>query len=193
MRIGIDLDDVLANFMDKYLAFARARFGRPDVGAAPVDWEWSNVLPDKREQAQVWADALAYPDFWETLDRDPGASQESLQRLDGKHELYFPTARVETYTGLSVRKQSTKWLMKKFGIKYPTVIVAYEKGPMATALKYDAFVDDRPKNCLDIQKALPNCKVFLKSASHNLSYDAAANGFTRVASFDEFAKIILEG
>jgi 5'(3')-deoxyribonucleotidase len=190
--IGIDLDDVLANFMDRYLDFARVRFGRPELGTAPIDWEWSNVLPSKEEQALVWSDALALPDFWETLDRDPGASFESLQALDKMFTLYFPTARVETKTGMPVRKQSAKWLIEKFGVQYPTVIVAYEKGPMATALKYDYFVDDRPKNCLDIQKALPNCKVFLKSASHNLLYDAVANGLIRVASFDEFAKIVLE-
>jgi hypothetical protein len=70
--------------------------------------------------------------------------------------------------------------------------VGYEKGPLAAALKYDYFIDDRPKNCLDIQKAVPTCKVYLKNSSHNLSFDAEAAGLTRVRDFDEFAIIILK-
>lgn len=191
--IGIDLDDVLCNFMDRFLDYARARYGRPAPGSAPIDWEWSNVLPDKDEQAAVWSDALSNPNFWETLAVNAGVTPNVIRELDEKHTLYFPTARVETKAGAPVRKQSAYWLLQKLGITFPTVIVAYEKGPMATALKYDYFIDDRPKNCIDIQKALPNCKVFLKDASHNQPFDAVTNGFTRVKTFDEFAKIILEG
>lgn len=189
--IGIDLDDVLADFMTVYMDAARKRYNRPPAGSMPIDWEWSNVLPSKEEQAKVWEDVQSKHNFWLTLPVEDGASREMLQALDAKHSVYFPTARVES-VGMSARKQSAAWLTMKFGIAYPAVIVAYEKAPMALALKYDYFIDDRPKNCIDIQKALPNCKVYLKDASHNQTFDAEANGFTRVKSFDEFAAIVLQ-
>lgn len=195
MIIGIDLDDVLANFMDTFLSYAHARYGRPAIGSAPIDWEWSNVLPDKNEQAAVWSDALDNAHFWENLEVNAGVTPAVVQELDQKHTLYFPTARVETKTGMSVRKQSAYWLQERLGVWFPTVIVAYEKGPMATALKYDYFIDDRPKNCLDIKAALPNCKVYLKDASHNRQFQILHHPSIEgtVKTFDEFAKIILEG
>lgn len=190
--IGIDLDDVLANFMVPYMDAARKRFGRPPVGAMPIDWEWSNILPSQEEQALVWADVKGMENFWMNLPVIEGVSRDLIRELDEKHVLYFPTARVDS-VGMPVRKQSAAWLTMKLGVTYPTVIVAYEKGPMATALKYDYFLDDRPKNCIDIQNALPRCKVFLKDSSHNQTFRDERYYFTRVKNFDEFAKIVLEG
>jgi hypothetical protein len=67
-----------------------------------------------------------------------------------------------------------------------------EKGPMALALKYDYFIDDRPKNCEDIKRALPDCKVFLRDSSHNRSWKEPIN-IQRIAGFNEFAEIVLGG
>jgi len=189
--IGIDLDDVLADFMVRFMELARKRYGRPPVGAMPVDWEWSNILPSKEEQATVWEDVKATPSFWENLPIEPGVTKQYVQLLELKHTMYYPTARVDT-VGLPAAKQSARWIERKFDVQNPAVFAAYEKGPMATALKYDFFIDDRPKNCLDIQKALPNCRVYLKDSSHNQAFDAEANGIVRVKDFDSFARIVLE-
>jgi len=192
--IGIDLDDVMFDFINPFLRIAHETLGHPELGTLPVDWEWSNVLPSKEEQKAVWDVALSHNDWWENwLPACKGASGEMLRALDAKYTLYFPTARVETMHGRPARKQAAIALERVFGIDHPAVIVAYEKGPMATALKYDYFIDDRPKNCLDIQKALPNCKVYLKDSSHNRAFDAEANGMTRIKDFDTFAKLLLEG
>lgn len=189
--IGIDLDDVLADFIHPFMDAARKRFGRPAEGAEPIDWEWSNILPSKEEQKLVWDDLLSIENFWTTLPVEEGASKCFLQELDAKHELYYPTARVQS-KGVHVGKQSASWVQANFGVFLPTVFVAYEKGPLATALKYDYFIDDRPKNCLAIKEVLPKCKVFLKDSGHNLAFDNAAIGLPRVKTFDDFATIILE-
>jgi 5'(3')-deoxyribonucleotidase len=191
MIIAIDLDDVLANFISAYAYLAHRRYGRPEIGTLPVDWEWSNFGLTREEQAKVWDDIKAIPYFWEDLDVEDGVDSNLLRRLHALHTVYFPTARTET-CGMSAAKQSARWVAQNFGIPHPTVIVGYEKGPLAAALKYDYFIDDRPKNCLDIQKAVPTCKVYLKYSSHNAAFDAEAAGLTRVWDFNEFAKIILE-
>jgi 5'(3')-deoxyribonucleotidase len=189
MIIGIDLDDVLADFISEFTQLANAYYGRPAVGTEPVDWEWSNFGLSKEEQAFIWKEIQAIPGFWEKLKIKKGVDPRLVYRMDRNHTVYFPTARVDT-AGDSAAKQSAYWLRKNFGIEFPAVFVAYDKGPMATSLKYDYFIDDRPKNCIDIQKALPKCKVYLKDSSHNRTFDAAANGFTRVKDFNEFANIL---
>ena len=83
-----------------------------------------------------------------------------------------------------------------FGITFPTVIVSNEKGPLANALKYDYFVDDRPKNVYEVKSARPECKVFLADSSHNQDSETtlkcASLQIERIAGFNEFAKLVLE-
>ena len=46
--------------------------------------------------------------------------------------------------------QSQQWLAQH-GFQYPSVfVVQRSRGRIADALQLDAFVDDRPENCLDI-------------------------------------------
>lgn len=195
--IGVDLDDVLADFMPAYLRFAFERFGRPAIGSMPIDWEWSNILPDPEEQKLVWEDVKAVSNFWETLEVEQGVTPWLVRQLDAEHTVYFPTARVETYGPAPAARQSARWLQYKFGLQYPQVFAALDKKPMAAVLKYDYFIDDRPKNCLDIQSVLPECRVFLKDSSHNQMFKCAgeagqSNAIVRVQDFNDFAKIVLE-
>ena len=191
MIIGCDLDDVLADFIGTFTSMAYCKFGRPVPETKPADWEWSNFELSKEEIASLWRDIQTTENFWESIAVERGVDRELVQSLDDMHTLYFPTARAHT-SGRPVSKQSAKWLNQNFNIQFPTVFVASEKGPMARALKYDCFIDDRPKNCIDIKAALPNCRVYLKNSSHNVSYSAPFN-ITRVNSFNAFAKIVLKG
>jgi len=188
-KIGIDLDDVLADFMPAYLRLAHNRFGRPPIGAMPIDWEWSNILPSKEDQDLVWQDVKAIPNFWETLYIMEGVHPWKLYEMDRDHVVYFPTARMEVHGPASAAKQSAAWLREKFNIEFPAVFAAYEKKPMALALKYDYFIDDRPKNCIDIHEALPDCKVYLKDSSHNQTF-VCPEWLVRVKDFNQFAQIV---
>lgn len=189
MIIGCDLDDVLANFIDEFTTLANLIYGRPELGTDPVDWEWSNFGLSKEEQSDIWDIIKCTQSFWTKLKLEPGVDPSLVYEMDRKHTLYFPTARVDTVGGPAA-KQSAAWIRQNFWIEFPAVFAAYDKGPLAIALKYDAFIDDRPKNCLDIKRVLPNCKTYLKDSSHNLSFDAGANGLVRVKDFNEFARIV---
>jgi 5'(3')-deoxyribonucleotidase len=187
--VGIDLDDVLADFIGRFTAIAYKKFGRPALGTKPCDWAWSNFQLSSDEIADIWNDIHMTANFWESLAVEEGVNRGMLCALDALYDVYFPTARAHT-VGRSVGKQSAKWISKNFDIKYPTVLVSNEKGPMALALKYDYFIDDRPKNCIDIKTALPDCKVFLKTSSHNLSW-TPPEGIVRISGINEFAEIVL--
>ena len=188
MKIGIDLDDVTANFIDVFMKMSYEKFGRPALGTKPIDWEWSNAELSREEIGSLWVDVSNSLNFWENLPRDPGASVIGMHKLKHIADLFFITARAET-KGESTQFQSARWLDYNFALTYPTVIVDKNKGPIAAALGLNYFVDDRPKNCLEIKEAVPECEVFLKRACHNLDY-AAPEWMKVVDSFDEFAEIL---
>jgi 5'(3')-deoxyribonucleotidase len=190
--VGCDLDDVLANFIQKFMDIAHELHG-VDPKLRPSDWEWTGLGKTPEETVKitedVWAAIIANPYFWTELEVEPGASVDLVQRLELKTKLYFPTARAVTAGGVDVGFQSAQWLLNNFDILFPTVIVGDKKGPLANALKYDYFVDDRPKNCVEVKAARPECQVFLKTASHNTTI--VLPGIERVENFDEFARIVL--
>lgn len=190
MRIGIDLDDVLVDFISTFTGVASDMYGI-DRNIRPIDWEWSNYGLDKDQKSAVWEKVKGTYNFWETLGVEEGASLYSMRKLVSRSDvdLIFITARKPTL-GRSVQSQSARWLDHKFGLFYPTVIVDSNKGPIAAALKLDYFVDDRPKNCLEIMSAVPNCKVFLKNSTHNASY-VSPKELPRVQNFNEFVNEVL--
>jgi hypothetical protein len=64
-------------------------------------------------------------------------------------EVIFLTTRPSS-AGDLVQLQSQRWLEAN-GFQYPSVYVVHRsRGKIADALQLDAFVDDRPENCLDI-------------------------------------------
>ena len=189
MRIGIDLDDVLVDFIGTFTNLASDMFGI-DRTIRPIDWEWSNYGLDKDQQAAVWKAVEGIYNFWEILGVEEGASLYSMRKLiEHGIEPVFITARKPTM-GKSVQEQSAQWLHFHFGLQYPTVIVDNNKGPISAALKLAYFVDDRPKNCLEIQEAVPECNVFLKNSTHNASYSAPST-LERVQNFNEFVNKVL--
>ena len=63
--------------------------------------------------------------------------------------MIFLTTRPSS-AGDLVQLQSQQWL-DAHGFQYPSVMVVQRsRGRIADALQLDAFVDDRPENCLDI-------------------------------------------
>ena len=182
------MDDVLVDFISAFTQMANKKYGRPAIGTQPADWAWTNFGLSRAEQDAIWEDIKAKSSFWLNLNPEPGFIPYKLYDMDTDHNVYFPTARIDT-TGKNARKQSSEWIYNWTGIRYPAVIATYEKGPMALALKYDYFLDDRPKNCIDIHNALPNCKVYLKNSSHNAAFEAP-DWLPRVEDFNQFAAIV---
>ena len=143
----------------------------------------------KMQHRAVWDKIRNTRNFWLSLKRAKGVSSRYIRALAKLHDLVFITARITT-KGFSVQQQAAAWLSLELGLKYPTVIEERDKGPLAAALKLDYFIDDRPSNCLEILKAVPRCKVFLKASSHNAGYKEPKN-LLRVRDFNTFAEVIL--
>src|SRR5689334_1370340 len=104
-----------------------------------------------RQQAQLWDHVKNCENFWTTLpELEPGIiSRIAKNVVDRRWEVIFLTTRPAT-AGDLVQIQSQHWLLAH-GFQYPSVyVVQRSRGKIADALALDAFVDDRPENCLDI-------------------------------------------
>ncbi|HYB97082.1 MAG TPA: hypothetical protein VEC39_19070 [Vicinamibacterales bacterium] len=104
-----------------------------------------------RQQAQLWDHVKTVENFWTTLpELEPGIIARIARNVTQRRwEIIFLTTRPPTRGDL-VQIQSQRWL-EAHGFQYPSVyVVQRSRGRIADALALDAFVDDRPENCLDI-------------------------------------------
>ena len=104
-----------------------------------------------RQQSQLWDHVKQIENFWTTLpELEPGIiSRIAKAAVDRRWEVIFLTTRPAT-AGELVQLQSQRWL-QRYGFPFPSVYVVHRsRGKIADALGLDAFVDDRPENCLDI-------------------------------------------
>ncbi|MFM8536003.1 MAG: hypothetical protein ACKOEC_20890 [Acidimicrobiia bacterium] len=104
-----------------------------------------------RQQMQLWEHVKKVENFWTSLpELEPGIILRIAKSArDRRWEVIFLTTRPST-AGDLVQLQSQQWL-EAHGSQYPSVyVVQRSRGKIADALGLDAFVDDRPENCLDI-------------------------------------------
>jgi uncharacterized HAD superfamily protein len=104
-----------------------------------------------RQQVQLWDHVKRIDNFWTTLpELEPGIiARIAKSARDRRWEVIFLTTRPAS-AGDLVQMQSQQWL-EAHGFQYPSVyVVQRSRGKIADALQLDAFVDDRPENCLDI-------------------------------------------
>jgi hypothetical protein len=127
-----------------------------DASAKPEDDQTTNLAIQElqlsaRQQMQLWDHVKKIENFWSTLpELEPGIiARIAKTALDRRWEVIFLTTRPST-AGELVQMQSQRWL-EAHGFQYPSVyVVQRSRGKIADALGLDAFVDDRPENCLDI-------------------------------------------
>jgi len=166
LRIGFDMDGVLANFSSAFHEVEVRLFG----GGRPIRAE----LPEEAEERQsgqsatgtlgagsgddtrgrseaIWNAIRSTPSFWTTLKPlDPTAVRRIRdEMIRHRWEVFFITQRPET-VGETVQRQTQRWLLAQ-GFDVPSVLViGGSRGAAAKALRLDYHVDDSPQNCLDV-------------------------------------------
>lgn len=159
MRIGIDVDQVLAGFGESFVGTARAMgFNVP----WPIpDWDFGMK---KDDFAFVFKEICAGPagkGFWENLPVIiDGLDKTLLLKCCRENEVYFITTR--SWEGS--QQVTAKWLQKKLGIPAPSVIVSEHKGTVANALLLDRHLDDNVGNAFDMARSLGTKSYLLKTS-----------------------------
>lgn len=169
LRIGFDMDGVLADFAAAYHDVETRLFGS-DAPTPAGDPENETTEPPaeaaedsageakkaageiRRRHDAVWQAICETQDFWTTLQpTDPGAVARIHQMmLRHSWEVVFITQRPAT-AGNTVQRQTQRWLVRQ-GFDLPSVLVIPgSRGAAIGALQLDYHVDDSPKNCVDVK------------------------------------------
>ena len=163
MKIGFDIDGVLASFIPAYQRLFVETTGRntfhPNDDKDPPCWNWPQYRGYTKEEVDlVWARIKASRDFWLSLGETQHCStlRMCIADLNRWHDIYFVTNRV----GVDVKWQTEQWLMLHLGIEGPTVLISSMKGLCARALKLDCYIDDNLDNANDvITQTLPSTRA----------------------------------
>ncbi len=193
MKIGIDVDGVLANFNHGAVALYREITGKdlfqPGDDSDPPVWNFAAHRGyTKEETSAVWEIIKSSPNFCQSLPR----YEENCEALAKfylrfpQDDVYFITSRV----GVTAKEQTEEWFMAQ-GF-FPTVLIVGtgEKGNVAKALKLDAYIDDYYENCIDVTQQSPKTRCYVLNRNYNqpsvLPFTLAELEKRRVPSLDRF-------
>lgn len=215
LRIGFDLDGTVADmysalheealklFGEEVLAQSAYKKAPPspdpaeDTPPAPDDETSAPAMEELhltgRQQMKLWDHVKKIENFWTRLpELEPGIIARIAKLASERQwEIIFLTTRPST-AGEITQLQSQRWL-DAHGFRYPSVMVVQRsRGKIADALHLDAFVDDRPENCLDIAVE-SKAKVILVWHGHMKDVPAGAKrlGVRPVSTISE-ALVLLE-
>lgn len=192
MRIGCDVDGVLARFDEAYAELITAetgiQFPTDDIENWPATWYWERDALKQHGYSKndahnvenkVWT-YIKSSGFWGGLHAYKGVP-EAIDRLntmsvDG-HDIYFITSR----PGHLAKFWTELWL-DRLGMSRPTVLIASDKGSVAKGLELDAFIDDKPENIADVHLASPNTMVILINRPYNRSVQHLSLGMVSIAN-----------
>ena len=147
LRLGIDVDGVVADFRTAFRALAERELRtsaddvEKDLSKADIDRLWRAVAG----MSNWWLDVPAYEPI------EIARLYKEARRC--RWEVFFITSRPAS-AGDTVQLQTQAWL-ERFGFYLPAVLTAPAgaRGELARSLRLDLTLDDRMVNCLEIISA----------------------------------------
>lgn len=186
LKIGIDLDNVLAEFMAGMIDFYNKKYGttykEEDFKHFELHKTWGGTL----ENAINIVHDFYFSDEFEKIIPVTG-SQNALAKLSKENDLFVITARPHEVT-----KQTIDWLDKYFPNMFKDIIITNlfsmnnletkTKPQVCDALDIDVFVDDSFHHVLGCVKE--GRKSYLYNAPWNEN-DKLIEGMERVFSWED--------
>jgi hypothetical protein len=193
LRLGCDLDGVVADFRTAFLDVAAKVLGRNAIRrpASPMpDFDAVSAADAKR----VWQVISATPNWWLQLAPYEPDQIARLYQLARRHrwEVSFLTSRIPS-AGDSVQFQSQAWL-EAYGFYMPAVVtVPGSRGEIANALRLDVIMDDQLLNCIEVVGASQSkVLLMLHLADADLEQQATDRGIGVVHRLEEAIEVLLQ-
>lgn len=175
LRIGVDVDGVLADFRAAFREAARQTLGRDFV--EPEDPKNPQAILQK-DVRRVWDWVGKQTNWWmELAPYEPGqiARLYSITRA-ARWEVFFLTNRPAS-AGDSVQFQ-TQWWIEREGFFLPAVLtVPGSRGDIANGLRLDLLIDDLSINCVEVVSSSPTkALLMLREANQAIEDHATSRG-----------------
>ena len=191
LRIGFDLDGVVADFRTGFLDVAAKLLGREAIRRP------TSPMPDldavsAADARRVWKVITSTPNWWVGLAAYEPAQIARLYQLARQHrwEVSFLTSRIGT-AGDSVQFQSQSWL-ETHGYYMPAVVtVPGSRGEIANALRLDVIIDDQFLNCLEVVGASQaKAILLLRVGDQSLEQQATERGIGVVHQLEKSIEVL---
>jgi len=160
MTWGIDLDEVIFNFVDPYFVFLSKKYGRKIVRTDLID-DWSaegcGLVPQGTGEENILE--FGNQGGFVFLDLMPGA-KDGLFSLSNKHSIVFITARPKEF------RADTIYTLKRIGYgDIPLYFADHTstKGMIIADLHIDYLIDDNPYYINDARRFAPQCITIMMS------------------------------
>ena len=192
LRIGFDVDGVVADFRSAFRAAARQSLRR-DVADAPssAGADTGGAL-SAGEIDRVWQHIARTPNWWMSV---PPFEPAEIARLysisrSARWEVFFLTKRPPS-GGDTVQFQ-TQWWLEQHGFYLPSVVtVPGSRGELANALRLDLVVDDQFVNCAEIIAASTTKTVLmLREPDAAMQQHASDRGIGVVSSLADTLPVL---
>lgn len=188
LRIGFDIDGVLADFRTSFHETAEKCLRRPVMADDPSA---SAMLPD-RDVRRVWEFIAKTTNWW--MELKPYEPEQIARLYDlargARWEIFFVTNRPPS-AGDAVQFQ-TQWWLERHGFYLPAVLtVPGSRGELANALRLDLLVDDLMMNCIDVVSASPSKGLLmLRDSNPSQAQHATDRGIGVVSTVAEAIAVI---
>ena len=193
LRVGFDLDGVVADFRTAFLECAVKLLGRAAIQRP------TSPMPDldsvsEADAKRVWKVIIETPNWWLGVAPYEPAQIARLYQLARRFrwEVSFLTSRLPT-SGDSVQFQSQAWL-EAHGFYMPAVVtVPGSRGEIANALRLDVIIDDQFLNCLEVVGASQaKAVLLLRMGDQNLERQATERGIGVVHGLNEVVDLLVQ-
>jgi len=172
MRIAIDMDEVLADPVSKFIKLYNRDYGVPlDTIIDPGNEIYQHVPEQVNHK---WFDYINEKGFFRDLPVIEG-SVEALKKLQESHEIYIVSAATEFRNSL---EDKIDWLEEHFPfIGWQNIVFCGDK-----IIKADVLIDDRIKNFVGFEG-----RKLLFSSPHNM----LINNYERVDTWEQVLEKLL--
>lgn len=193
IRVGIDLDGVVADFIDSYTSFCRQNYGKEAFTTVNNPFSRYNLMPEyhgsQEEFSKMYNAWKGQRNVYETI---PAINQDDMRDLRIMSEnkatfnIAFLTARDEASKGSDhTQLQSSRWLYDR-GISSPAVFVAKDKRKLCDELELDYLLDDDPKQLNSLIFSKYQTEPVLMRRGYNRTYHHRFHGVDSIEGFVDY-------